>query len=51
MDLIELKQIIAKGEAGRHQFKEDIRSVDSLAAEIIERGAFLLPLLRECMPP
>ena len=35
MDLKELKQIISKGEDSQHQFKEDIRSTDSLAAEMV----------------
>ncbi len=35
MDLQELKAIVAKGEDGWHQFKEDVRSGDSLAAEIV----------------
>ena len=35
MDLNKLQQIVSKGEDGRHQFKEDIRNIDSLAAEIV----------------
>lgn len=35
MDLSKLEQIVSKGEDGQHQFKEDIRNVDSLAAEIV----------------
>lgn len=35
MDSNELKGIIMRGEDSRHQFKEDIRNVDSLAAEIV----------------
>ncbi|MGK5094840.1 RNA-binding domain-containing protein [Deltaproteobacteria bacterium TL4] len=37
MDLTELKNLISCGEDSHHQFKEDIRNVDSLAAEM---GAF-----------
>lgn len=35
MDLNELKKIISRGEDSRHQFKEDIRNGDSLAAEMV----------------
>lgn len=35
MNLSELKAIILRGEDSRHQFKEDIRNGDSLAAEIV----------------
>lgn len=35
MDLTELKVIISRGEDSRHQFKEDIRNHDSLAAEMV----------------
>ncbi len=46
MDLEELKSIVSKGEDSKHQFKEDIRNVDSLAAEIVafsnSRGGVLL---------
>lgn len=35
MDLDELKSIISKGEDSKHQFKEDIRNGDSLAAEMV----------------
>lgn len=34
MEIMELKKIVAKGEDGAHQFKEDIRNVDSLASEM-----------------
>jgi ATP-dependent DNA helicase RecG len=35
MDLIELTKIVSSGEDSRHQFKEDIRNGDSLAAEMV----------------
>lgn len=35
MDLNELKAIISRGEDSHHQFKEDIRNHDSLAAEMV----------------
>ena len=35
MDLNELKKIIDRGEDSQHQFKEDIRNGDSLAAEMV----------------
>ena len=35
MDLNGLKAIISRGEDSRHQFKEDIRNHDSLAAEMV----------------
>jgi len=35
MLLNELKRIVARGEDSTHQFKEDIRSADSLAAEMV----------------
>ncbi len=35
MDLDELKKVISRGEDSRHQFKEDIRNGDSLAAEMV----------------
>jgi ATP-dependent DNA helicase RecG len=35
MDLVELKSLIAKGEDSKRQFKEDVRNIDSLAAEIV----------------
>jgi ATP-dependent DNA helicase RecG len=35
MDLKELKKVIARGEDSHHQFKEDIRNGDSLAAEMV----------------
>ena len=35
MDYDELKAIISRGEDSRHQFKEDIRNADSLAAEMV----------------
>lgn len=35
MDLNELKTIISRGEDSRHQFKEDIRNEDSIAAEMV----------------
>ncbi len=35
MDYSELKNIVSRGEDSRHQFKEDIRNIDSLAAEIV----------------
>jgi ATP-dependent DNA helicase RecG len=35
MDLSELKKVVLRGEDSRHQFKEDIRYGDSLAAEIV----------------
>lgn len=34
MDLIELKNIIIRGEDSHHQFKEDIKNCDSLASEL-----------------
>ena len=45
MDLNEIKKIVARGEDSRHQFKEDVRNVDSLAAEMVafsnSRGGFI----------
>lgn len=45
MDLNELNKIICRGEDSRHQFKEDIRNGDSLAAEMVafsnSRGGFI----------
>ncbi len=45
MNLKELKKIIAKGEDSHHQFKEDVRNGDSLAAEMVafsnSRGGLL----------
>lgn len=35
MNLNELKAIISRGEDSHHQFKEDIRNHDSLAAEMV----------------
>ena len=35
MGLNELKTIILRGEDSHHQFKEDIRNHDSLAAEMV----------------
>jgi ATP-dependent DNA helicase RecG len=35
MDLEELKMVVSCGEDSRHQFKEDIRNSDALAAEIV----------------
>lgn len=35
MDLSELKAIISRGEDSQHQFKEDVRNHDSLAAEMV----------------
>ena len=35
MDLNELKKVVSRGEDSRHQFKEDIRNGDSLAAEMV----------------
>lgn len=35
MDLNELKEILSRGEDSRHQFKEDVRNGDSLAAEMV----------------
>lgn len=35
MNLKELKKIVARGEDSQHQFKEDIRNGDSLAAEMV----------------
>lgn len=35
MDLNELKAVIFRGEDSCHQFKEDIRNGDSLAAEMV----------------
>ncbi|MCX6990906.1 MAG: putative DNA binding domain-containing protein [Chlamydiae bacterium] len=35
MDLSDLKTITSRGEDSRHQFKEDIRNGDSLAAEMV----------------
>ena len=35
MNLEELKQIVSQGEDSQHQFKEDIRNGDSLAAEMV----------------
>ena len=35
MNLDELKQIVSQGEDSQHQFKEDIRNGDSLAAEMV----------------
>ncbi|HEV3270084.1 MAG TPA: RNA-binding domain-containing protein [Candidatus Rhabdochlamydia sp.] len=45
MDLNELKKIISRGEDSCHQFKEDIRNGDSLAAEMVafsnSRGGYI----------
>lgn len=45
MDLKELKEVISRGEDSRHQFKEDIRNGDSLAAEMVafsnSRGGYI----------
>lgn len=45
MDLNDLKAVISRGEDSRHQFKEDIRNGDSLAAEMVafsnSRGGFI----------
>ncbi len=45
MDLSDLKVIISRSEDSRHQFKEDIRNGDSLAAEMVafsnSRGGFI----------
>jgi ATP-dependent DNA helicase RecG len=45
MDLNELKKIISRGEDSHHQFKEDLRNGDSLAAEMVafsnSRGGFI----------
>ena len=35
MDKTELKKIISRGEDSRLQFKEDLRSTDQLAAEMV----------------
>ena len=35
LDSSELKKIVARGEDSQHQFKEDIRNGDSLAAEMV----------------
>lgn len=35
MDIHELKQSVSRGEDSQHQFKEDIRNGDSLAAEMV----------------
>lgn len=35
MEIIELIEVISRGEDSRHQFKADLRNADSLAAEII----------------
>ncbi|SEP36600.1 helix-turn-helix domain-containing protein [Pseudomonas sp. Snoq117.2] len=35
MTLAELKQILARGEDSRHQFKRDFNHVDALAAELV----------------
>lgn len=35
MDIHELKEIVSRGEDSQHQFKEDIRNGDSLAAEMV----------------
>ncbi len=40
MDLNELKKIIFRGEDSHHQFKEDIRNSDSLAAEMVAFSNF-----------
>ena len=34
-DLASLRTIISRGEDSRHQFKEDVRNADSLAAEMV----------------
>lgn len=45
MDLSDLKTVILRGEDSRHQFKEDIRNGDSLAAEMVafsnSRGGYI----------
>ena len=45
MDLNDLKAVISRGEDSRHQFKEDIRNGDSLAAEMVafsnSRGGYI----------
>ncbi len=45
MDLNELKKVTSRGEDSRHQFKEDIRNGDSLAAEMVafsnSRGGYI----------
>jgi ATP-dependent DNA helicase RecG len=45
MDLNDLKKIVSRGEDSRHQFKEDIRNGDSLAAEMVafsnSRGGYI----------
>lgn len=45
MDLNDLKTVILRGEDSRHQFKEDIRNGDSLAAEMVafsnSRGGYI----------
>src|SRR3990167_4073614 len=45
MDLNELKKIISRGEDSYHQFKEDVRNGDSLAAEMVafsnSRGGYI----------
>ncbi|MBI3211903.1 MAG: putative DNA binding domain-containing protein [Simkania negevensis] len=35
MELGQLKEIISRGEDSRHQFKEDVRNADALAAEMV----------------
>ncbi|HSX25968.1 MAG TPA: hypothetical protein VLE89_03065 [Chlamydiales bacterium] len=35
MNLQGLQELLSRGEDSRHQFKEDIRNIDSLAAEMV----------------
>ena len=35
MNFKELKEIVSRGEDSKHQFKEDVRNGDSIAAEIV----------------